>query len=224
MGGVLVIGVVGAVIKLVFKLILLPFLLLGFLLKLVLGLMLLPIIAAVGLVALAFVVIGGLFAVVVPLLPLVLAGLLVVWPLQVAGEAPPGGDAACVDGRRPAGPTPVPMELDSPGGTDATRAVRVRRRRRRAGAWLRRNDGRPDCNPTGRPSASNPHGTDSAGSPASGAPAVKTSARYICTGSSSRSPRRNAVVGLVGVATTSTVSSAASKSRVMSVRTCSAFT
>lgn len=77
-GGLLVLGVVGAIIKLVFKLIFLPFLLLGFLLKLALGLMLLPVIAMAGVVALIGLVVAGLFAVVLPLLPLVLAGLLVV--------------------------------------------------------------------------------------------------------------------------------------------------
>ena len=49
-----------------------------------------------------------------------------------------------------------------------------------------------------------------AGKPASGAATVNTSARYICIGSSMRSPRRNAGVGLVGMATTSTVSNARS--------------
>ena len=39
---------------------------------------------------------------------------------------------------------------------------------------------------------------------------VNTSARYICTGSASRSPSANAVVGLVGVATTSTSENARS--------------
>jgi hypothetical protein len=77
-GGLFVIGLVGAVLKLVFLVILLPLRLLGFFLKLVLGLALLPIVAVFGLVALAFVVIGGLLAVIVPLLPLILGGLLVV--------------------------------------------------------------------------------------------------------------------------------------------------
>jgi len=49
-----------------------------------------------------------------------------------------------------------------------------------------------------------------AGRPASGAPTVNTSARYICSGSSDRSPSLNAGVGLVGIATTSTVLNACS--------------
>jgi len=39
---------------------------------------------------------------------------------------------------------------------------------------------------------------------------VKTSARYICSGSAMRSPSRNAGTGLVGIATTSTRSNARS--------------
>lgn len=77
-GGLLVIGVVGAVIKLAFFLVFLPFRLLGFFLKLVLGIMLLPIVGVLGLLALVFVVVGGLLAVIVPLMPVVLAGLLIV--------------------------------------------------------------------------------------------------------------------------------------------------
>ena len=56
----------------------------------------------------------------------------------------------------------------------------------------------------------NPHGTVIAGTPARFAPTVKTSARYISTGSEVRSPSRNAPVGLVGSAITSTFSNAAS--------------
>jgi hypothetical protein len=55
-----------------------------------------------------------------------------------------------------------------------------------------------------------PHGTLMAGSPARLALTVKTSARYICSGSETRSPILNAGVGLVGIATTSTCSKAAS--------------
>ena len=45
--------------------------------------MLLPIIGVLGLVALAFVVVGGLLAVIVPLLPVVLAGFLIVALAQI---------------------------------------------------------------------------------------------------------------------------------------------
>ena len=48
---------------------------------------------------------------------------------------------------------------------------------------------------------------------------VATSFRYMARGSSSFSPSLNAVVGAVGVASTSTVVNAASKSRCTSVRT-----
>jgi hypothetical protein len=43
---------------------------------------------------------------------------------------------------------------------------------------------------------------------------------YMAMGSSARSPMGNAVVGVVGEISTSTCSNAASKSRVMRVRTC----
>ena len=48
---------------------------------------------------------------------------------------------------------------------------------------------------------------------------VHRSARYIAIGSSTRSPIGNAVVGVVGETSTSTCWNAASKSRVISVRT-----
>src|SRR5581483_4346632 len=70
------------------------------------------------------------------------------------------------------------------------------------------------CSPIGNPpspadvgcgfGAVKPHGTLIAGRPARFALTVKTSARYICTGSAVRSPMRNAGTGLVGIATAST--------------------
>ena len=57
------------------------------------------------------------------------------------------------------------------------------------------------------------------GTPARFTGIVVTSLRYIWIGSSTFSPRRNAVVGADGVAITSTSANAASKSRWMSVRT-----
>ena len=48
---------------------------------------------------------------------------------------------------------------------------------------------------------------------------VHRSARYIAIGSSTRSPIGKAVVGVVGETSTSTSSNAASKSRMISVRT-----
>lgn len=77
-GGLLVIGLVGTVLKLILKLIFLPFLLLGFVLKLMLGLLLLPVVAVAGVVGVFGLVLAGLFAVVLPLLPIVLAGVVVV--------------------------------------------------------------------------------------------------------------------------------------------------
>lgn len=74
--------------------------------------------------------------------------------------------------------------------------------------------------PTGRPSsAASPLGIEMPGTPARFAGIVVTSLRYICSGSSIFSPRRNAVVGADGVAMTSTSANAASKSCWMSVRT-----
>ena len=70
----------------------------------------------------------------------------------------------------------------------------------------------------GRPSVK-PQGMESPGMPARLAGTVKMSARYMASGSAVFSPKRNAVEGVVGVATTSHVSSACSKSRRMSVRT-----
>jgi hypothetical protein len=48
---------------------------------------------------------------------------------------------------------------------------------------------------------------------------VQRSARYIASGSSTRSPNLKAVVGVVGDARTSTDSNAAAKSRLIRVRT-----
>jgi hypothetical protein len=89
--GLFVIGVVGGLLKLVFwllflplrlavRLLALPFLALGFLLKLLFGLLLLPVFLVVGAVALVGFGLVALFGLLVPLLPLVLAGL-VVWGL-----------------------------------------------------------------------------------------------------------------------------------------------
>ena len=55
-----------------------------------------------------------------------------------------------------------------------------------------------------------PHGTLMAGRPARFALTVNTSARYICSGSATRSPSLNAAVGLVGIATASTRRNASS--------------
>lgn len=89
--GLFVIGVVGGLLKLALwlvllplrlamKLLALPFLALGLLLKLILGLILLPVILVVGSVALLGLGVVALLGLLVPLLPLVLAGL-VVWVL-----------------------------------------------------------------------------------------------------------------------------------------------
>ena len=71
----------------------------------------------------------------------------------------------------------------------------------------------------GSPSEARPDGSDRPGTPARLAGMVATSWAYIDSGSSSLSPKRNAVVGDVGEASTSTCSNAASKSCAMSVRT-----
>ena len=72
------------------------------------------------------------------------------------------------------------------------------------------NCGPMSCSPTGSPSGVKPHGTLIPGSPASGAPRVKTSARYMDIGSCTFSPSRNAGVGEVGVAMRSTSANARS--------------
>ena len=74
--------------------------------------------------------------------------------------------------------------------------------------------------PAGRPSSSaSPLGTEMPGTPARLAGMVARSLRYIATGSSSFSPSLNAVVGAVGETSTSAFANAASKSRLINVRT-----
>ena len=80
------------------------------------------------------------------------------------------------------------------------------------------------CRPSGRPLASSPAGTDIAGRPARLAGTVKTSFRYIATGSSCFSSSPKAAEGVAGVSSASHVSQARSKSRLISVRTFCAFT
>ena len=89
--GLLVLGFVGAILKMVFwlvflplrlagKLIALPFIAIGFLFKLVFGVLLLPVIAVGGIVALVGFGLVAVLGILLPILPLVLAGL-VVWGL-----------------------------------------------------------------------------------------------------------------------------------------------
>jgi hypothetical protein len=89
--GLLVIGIVGGLLKMVFwllflpfrlalKLLTLPFLALGLLLKLVFGVLLLPLFLVLGLLALAGLGLVAVLGLLAPLLPLILAGL-VVWGL-----------------------------------------------------------------------------------------------------------------------------------------------
>ena len=74
--------------------------------------------------------------------------------------------------------------------------------------------------PTGRPSSgARPAGSEMPGTPARFAGIVAMSFRYIASGSSSFSPSLKAVVGAVGVASTSTFAKAWSKSRCTRVRT-----
>jgi hypothetical protein len=89
--GLLVLALVGAILKMLFwlvflplrlagTLIALPFIALGFLFKILFGVLLLPIIAVVGIVALVGFGLVAVLGLLLPLLPLVLAGL-VVWGL-----------------------------------------------------------------------------------------------------------------------------------------------
>jgi len=89
--GLLVVGLVGGVLKLVFwllflpfrlalKLLALPFLALGLLLKLLFGVLLLPLFLVGGVLALAAFGIVAVVGLLVPVLPLIVAGL-VVWGL-----------------------------------------------------------------------------------------------------------------------------------------------
>jgi hypothetical protein len=89
--GLLVVGLVGGVLKLVFwllflpfrlalKLLALPFLALGLLLKLLFGVLLLPLFLVCGVLALAAFGIVAVVGLLVPVLPLIVAGL-VVWGL-----------------------------------------------------------------------------------------------------------------------------------------------
>jgi len=84
--GVLILGLVGAVLKLVFwlvflplrlaaKLIVLPFIAVGFFFKLLFGVLLLPVILVGGLVALVGFGLAAIVGLLLPLLPLVLVGL-----------------------------------------------------------------------------------------------------------------------------------------------------
>lgn len=89
--GLLAVALVGGILKMVFwllflplrlagRLIALPFIALGFFLKVIFGVLLLPVFALVGVVALLGVGLVAVLGLLVPLLPLVLAGL-VVWGL-----------------------------------------------------------------------------------------------------------------------------------------------
>ena len=72
--------------------------------------------------------------------------------------------------------------------------------------------------PSGSFSRERPEGTEIAGSPASEAGTVKTSERYIVSGSSTFSPSLKAGVGIVGHTRTSTFAKASSKSSSRSCR------
>ncbi len=71
----------------------------------------------------------------------------------------------------------------------------------------------------GSPASSKPHGTEMPHTPAMLAGSVSMSAAYIWSGLPVRSPRRKAVVGETGAASTSTCWNTASKSCLSSVRT-----
>lgn len=89
--GMMLLGLIGGILKLVFwvlflplrllgQLIALPFLAAGVFLKLLFGVMLLPLLLVGGLVVLVFGVLAALVGLLVPLMPLLIAGV-VVWGL-----------------------------------------------------------------------------------------------------------------------------------------------
>src|SRR4051794_9506789 len=79
------------------------------------------------------------------------------------------------------------------------------------------------CRPSGGPCPSSPAGTARPGSPARFAVTVKTSFRYIVTGSSCFSSIPKAAEGVAGVTMASTFWNASSKSRLISARIFCAF-
>ncbi len=79
------------------------------------------------------------------------------------------------------------------------------------------------CRPMGSAALVKPQGRLRPGSPARLHGRVKTSFRYIASGSLTFSPMRKAGVGEVGESTASTVRKASTKSCLMSVRTFCAF-
>ena len=96
--GLLVVGLVGGLLKLVFwllflpfrlalKLLALPFMALGLLLKLVFGVLLLPLFLVLGVLALVGFGLVALLGLLVPILPLIIAGL-VVWGLAKVFSRP----------------------------------------------------------------------------------------------------------------------------------------
>ncbi len=102
--GLLVIGLVGGLLKLVFwllflpfrlalKLLALPFMALGLLLKLAFGVLLLPLFLVLGVVALVGFGLVALLGLLVPILPLIIAGL-VVWGLVKAFSRPAAASRA----------------------------------------------------------------------------------------------------------------------------------
>ena len=89
--GMMLLGLIGGILKLVFwlvflplrllgKLIALPFVAIGLLLKMVFGVMFLPVLLVGGLVAVVFACLAALVSLIVPLMPLLIAGI-VVWGL-----------------------------------------------------------------------------------------------------------------------------------------------
>src|ERR1700761_697706 len=74
------------------------------------------------------------------------------------------------------------------------------------------------CKPSGRPFSDRPAGTEMPGSPARFTVTVKTSCRYISSGSDVLAPTPKAGPGVVGVSNTSHVSNACSKSRLIRLR------
>ena len=109
-----------------------------------------------------------------------------------------------------------------PAAGGATRCA-PRTRRRRESRSPRPAAAPMICRPTGSPLLVKPQHCDSAGTPARFGATVKTSARYICSGSPMRSPNRNAGIGDVGVTMASHLLNAAAKSSAILRRTRSAL-
>ena len=182
--------------RLLFWLLLLPLLLVA---KLLVGLVALLLVVPIMIVTILGTIIAVVAGLAVPLLPFLFIGI-----RRLASRSPEQG------GRRIALPC-KPAFKDSRRRALRSWAVSLRRTssrartRRRPCSTVASSMARPvSCRLHGSRASVNPHGIEIDGRPARLAATVKTSARYICSGSAIRSPSANAGVGLVGIAITST--------------------